>query len=98
MIQFPDSPPPSPRRNPVLKPSLSHAGYALSDAMIYEPQCKEGDTILMNYYEWPNMICFSYLKKEQGQMKEHQWSGTPKYYKEIRSTFTWTFNTSGMDV
>jgi hypothetical protein len=97
MSQFNDSPPPSPKRL-VLKPSLSHAGYALSDAMVYEPQCKEGDTILMNYYEWPHMICFSYLKKEQGQMKEYQWSGKPNEYKEKRSTFIWTFNTSGMIV
>jgi len=83
---------------PKLKPTLSHAVQALSDAICYENQCKEGDTILMNYYEWPYLLAFTYLKKENGRMVKYQWNGTRDEYKTQFSNWTWTFNTSGMAV
>ena len=80
-----------------LTPSLSHADTAFASAMRYEHECKEGDTILMNYYEWPGILAFTYLKKENNEMKEYQWHGTREEYKEQFSGWKWTFNTSGME-
>ena len=41
--------------------SLSHQGMALTSAEKYMPLCKEGDTILINYYISYGGVTYSYL-------------------------------------
>ena len=65
-----------PKSLPKLSRSLSDANDSYQRAIVYEPQCNEGDTVIMNYFKGINgHVTATYLKKIDGQMVFHRVEG-----------------------
>lgn len=52
--------------------TLSHENEALQRTFVYQDKCKEGDTILMNYFtDYTGITILAFLKKENGVFNTH---------------------------
>jgi hypothetical protein len=81
---------------PPMQRTLSHEEHAISVAMEKADECKEGDTILMNYWIPQGIfeegtITYSFLVKIDGKMKDF----TQTRPLEVFNPARFTFDTSG---
>lgn len=58
-------------RNPSLIRTLSHVHLAEEFTQPCKPLCKDGDTILNNYFIRNNQIIYSFVKKDNGNWLNH---------------------------
>jgi len=81
-----DSPPPLTLK---LTRSLSHQGIALTSAEKYMPLCKEGDTILINYYISWGGATYCYLTRVGDEFHERL-VDDESVYEALKKTFTFS--------
>ena len=80
-----DGPPPTLK----LTRSLSHQGMAFTSAEKYMPLCKEGDTILINYYISCGGVTYSYLTRVGDEFHERL-IDDESVYDALKKTFTFS--------
>ena len=80
-----DGPPPTLK----LTRSLSHQGMAFTSAEKYMPLCKEGDTILINYYISWGGATYCYLTRVGDQFHERL-VDDESVYEALKKTFTFS--------
>lgn len=65
-----------PQSLPKLSRSLSDADDCYRRAIVYESQCNEGDTVMMNYFKGINgYVTAMFLQKTDGRMILHRVEG-----------------------